>query len=271
MKRVLILGAHSYIGTALEERLAASPERFSTRTLSLHEPLETLDFHGADAAVVVAAIVHRKETKALLPLYGAVNRDLAVAAAKKAKAEGVGQFVFLSTMSVYGMTTGVITRETVPQPNTAYGRTKLEAERAIAALSDERFTVTILRPPMVIGKGAKGNYARLERLAKKLPFCPDFENRRSFVRIDTLCEALEERIAEPRAGIFFPQEPETIATRDLIDETAAAEGRTLKHTKWFNPAIRLFRALTTTGKKAFGDLEYRDLTALPLPAEKEEP
>ena len=271
MKRVLIGGAHSYVGTALEARLLSSPERFSVETLSLHQPLDTLDFHGADAVVQVAAIVHQKETKDLLPQYEAVNRDLAVAAAQKAKAEGVGQFVLLSTMNVYGMATGTITEDTVPHPNTAYGRTKLEAERAIAALADETFTVTILRPPMVIGKGTKGNYARLERLAKELPFSPDFENRRSLVRIETLCEALIALIEHPQAGIFFPQEPLPIATRDLIEEMASDAGRTLKRSKLLNPAIRLFRALTTTGKKAFGDLVYRDLSVLPLSAAKEEP
>ncbi len=270
MKRVLILGAHSYVGTALEKRLSASPERFSVKTLSLHEPLGTFDFHGADAAVLVAAIVHQRETKALVPLYEAVNRDLAVETAKKAKAEGVKQLILLSTMSVYGLSTGVITADTVPHPVTAYGRTKLEAERAIAALADETFTVTILRSPLVVGKDAKGNCQRLERMARKLPFSPDIENRRSLVRIETLCEVLECSLEKPQSGIFFPQEPKPIATRDMIEEMAADAGRTLRRSKLLNPAIRLFRVLTTTGKKAFGDLIYQDLSALPLSALKEE-
>ena len=269
MKRVCICGAHSFIGTALEARLSAAPERFSVRTLSLHEPLETLDFRGADAVVLVAAIVHRKETKALIPLYEAINRDLAVETAKKAKAEGVGQFILLSTMSVYGMTTGTITKDTVPHPNTAYGRTKLEAERAVAALADGTFAVTILRPPMVVGAGAKGNYRRLERLAKRLPFSPDFENRRSVVRIETLCGTLARSIEAPRSGVFFPKEPEPVSTRELIEEAAKRQGRALKRSKLLNPAIRLFRTLTSTGKKAFGDLVCRDLSALPLSAVRE--
>ena len=264
MKRVLILGAHSYIGTALEKRLLASPDAFSVKTLSLHTPLESLDFRGADAAVLVAAIVHRKETKETLPLYRAINCDLAVAAAKKAKAEGVGQFILMSSENVYGMNEGVITKDTVLHPVTAYGRSKLEAERAIAALCDDTFTVTILRSPMVIGKGAKGNYRRLEALAKRLPFSPDFENRRSLVRIETLCDAIERQLETPRAGIFFPQEPQPVATRDLIEQIARERGRTLRRTKLFNPAIRVLIATTTIGKKAFGNLEYRDLAALPL-------
>ena len=87
--------------------------------------------------------MHKKETKDSQPLYDAVNRDLCVALAKKAKREGVGQFVFFSTMSVYGMDTGTITKDTVPAPDSQYGQSKLSAEQRIAPLSDETFTVTV--------------------------------------------------------------------------------------------------------------------------------
>ncbi len=265
MKRILILGAHSYIGTSLERRLCSHPERFSAQTLSLHGvALESLDFRGADVMVQVAAIVHQREHASMASLYEAVNRDLAIAAARKAKAEGVRQFVFFSTVSVYGKITGTIAKDTPLHPATLYGRTKLEAERAIAALCDDTFTVTILRPPMVIGNGVKGNYHQLEQLIRYLPFCPDFENRRSLVRIETLCSRVAELIEHPQAGIFFPQEAEPIATRDLIEMLAKQQGRTLKRTKWFNPAIRVFRCLTRTGKKAFGDLVFDGLSELPL-------
>ena len=270
MKRVLIGGAHSFVGTALEEQLNGSPDRFSVGTLPLHETsLEEFDFHGADALVQVAAIVHRKETARSAPLYRAVNRDLALAAARKAKAEGVRQFVYLSSLSVYGAVTGTIAADTEPRPRTQYGCSKLEAEQALAALADDSFTVTILRPPMVIGSGAKGNYARLVRLTRALPFCPDFENRRTLVRIGTLCETIEALLETPRSGIFFPQEAQPSATRDLIEEIAAAQGRTLRRSTVLNPAIRLLIRTTAVGKKLFGDLVLDALTELPLPACKE--
>lgn len=270
MKRVLIGGANSYIGTALETRLMRMPDRFSVQTLPLHErELDTFDFHGADAVVQVAAIVHQKERASMAPLYEAVNRDLALAAANKAKAEGVRQFVYFSTVAVYGKITGTITRDTVPNPNTLYGRTKYEAERALAALCDETFAVTVLRPPMVIGRGAKGNYRQLERLAKRLPFCPDIENKRSLVRIETLCGMLIALLEQPKSGIFLPQEPEPIETRDLIDELARQQGRTLRRSRLLNPAIRLLRRTTRVGKKAFGDLVYDHLSELPLEREAE--
>ena len=271
MKRVLITGAGSYIGTHIEAYLGRFPEQYAVTTLPMqsHAPDE-YGFHGADAVVHVAAIVHRKETPDTQALYDAVNRDLAVAVAEKAKREGVKQFVLFSTMAVYGMIEGTITKETATDPKTQYARSKLMAERGIAPLADDAFFVTILRPPMVFGPGAKGNPARLFRLAKKLPFCPDFENRRSMVSIDTLCKAVKELLDTPRSGVFFPQEPQPVSTADLIAQMMREQGRTPKRSRLFNPAIRAARFLTTAGKKAFGDLVYEELSELPLPEREEE-
>lgn len=271
MKRILITGEHGCIGTALAAYLKLFPEQYAAEMVSLRNSApETLDFRGVDAIVHTAAIVHRKETNDTQPLFDAINRDLTVALAEKAKRDGVGQFVFMSTMSVYGKETGVITKDTVPSPKTQYGRSKLSAERRIAPLSDDAFVVTILRPPMVFGPGAKGNPARLERIAKKLPFCPDYENRRSMVSIETLCKAIKACMDAPRAGVFFPQEPAPVATRELIERAMQEQGRTPKRSKLLNPAIRVLSAYTHVGRKAFGDLVYEDLYELPLPEEEEE-
>lgn len=268
MKRILITGANSYIGTHIEAYLARFPG-YQTVTLPMqaHTPDE-YDFRGADAIVHVAAIVHRKETKDTQPLYDAVNRDLAAAVAEKAKREGVKQFVFFSTMAVYGLIEGTVTKDTTPNPKTQYARSKLEAERRIAPLADDTFFVSVLRPPMVFGPSAKGNPAKLYRIAKKLPFCPDYPNRRSMVSIDTLCEAIKELLDTPRSGVFFPQEPAPLATGDLIARMMREQGRTPKRSRILNPAIRAIRACTSAGKKAFGDLVYEDLRELPLTVEE---
>ena len=272
MKRILITGEHSRIGTAIRDRLNGTPDRYTAETVSLRgvRP-ETLDLSGFDAIVHTAAIVHRKESGETEALYREINCELTEALAKAAKRDGVRQFVFFSTMSVYGMETGTISKDTVPKPVTQYGRSKLMAERRIAPLSDEAFRVTILRPPVVFGPGAKGNPERLFRLAKRLPFCPDFKNRRSMVSIETLCGAVQRLIDAPRAGIFFPQEPEPVATCDLIERAMREQGKTPKRSKLLNPAIRVLRACTHVGKKAFGDLVYEDLSVLPLPDGEEGP
>lgn len=271
MKRILITGADSYVGTHIEAYLGQFPAQYAVATLPMqgHTPDE-YDFSGADAVIHVAAIVHRKETKDTQPLYDAVNCDLAAAVAEKAKREGVKQFMLFSTMAVYGLIEGTITKETAVDPKTQYARSKLAAERSIAPLADDAFCVTILRPPMVFGPGAKGNPARLMKLAKRLPFCPDFENRRSMVSIDTLCNAVRSYIDAPRSGICFPQEPTPVSTADLIERMMREQGKTPRRSKLLNPFIRAARKWTTAGKKAFGDLIYEELSVLPLPEREED-
>ena len=257
MKRVLITGEYGFIGTSLAAYLAGFLDRYETERIPLRSRApETFDFHGADAVIHVAAIVHQKDTERLQPLYDAVNRDLTLALAEKAKREGVGQFVFFSSIGIYGMETGVIDETTQPNPKTRYDRSKLEAEQRIAQLADETFSVTILRSPVVFGPGAKGNPARLRQLAKALPVCPDFENRRSMVSIETLCGTVKALIDAPRSGIFFPQEPKPVATSDLIARAMTEQGRTVRRSRILNPAIRVLRVCTHAGKKAFGDLVY---------------
>ena len=169
-------------------------------------------------------------------------------------------------MSIYGKNSGTITKETPLHPVTAYGKSKLEAERLIALLADDRFTVTILRPPMVYGPGAKGNYHLLEEMTDHLHLCPTVQNRRSLVSIDRLCEFIRGRIEDSCSGVFFPQDPNPVSTASLIEQIAFEKGKTLRKTSLFNPCIRFLAKKTTIGEKAFGDLLYEDLSVLPLSA-----
>ena len=267
MKRILITGRDGFIGASLAQYFARFPEVYAAETLKMrgHTP-EEYDFSGADAIVHTAAIVHQRETKKTRPLFDAVNCELTAAIAGKAKREGVKQFVFFSTIGVFGMVEGVITDESVPAPRTRYERSKLEAERRIAELADDSFSVTIVRAPVVFGPGEKGNPAKLNRLSKKLPFCPDYKNRRTMVSIETLCAATKALVDEPRSGIFYPKEREPVSTCDLIERAMREQGRTPKRSKLLNPLIRVLRACTRVGKKAFGDLVYEGAFARELPA-----
>ena len=267
MKRIMITGKGSYIGNALQAYLRRRPDLYAVEALdTVNRAPESYDFHGIDTVVNVAAIVHQKETKALLPLYDRVNRDFAIGLCEKAKTDGAHQFIQCSTMSVYGKNTGVIDADTPLRPVTAYGKSKLEAERGMAPLADDGFAVAILRPPMVLGHGVKGHYRTLERLTDHLFFSPTLENRRTFVSIERLCAYIQARIDDPRSGVFFPQDPTPVSTASLIDGFAAEKGRRLWKTSLFNPAIRLLRLTTTVGKKAFGDLVYENVSELPLSA-----
>src|SRR5690606_12783164 len=129
MKRVLITGANSYIGMSVEKWLLKQPDKYSVETLDMKDPnWVNFDFSKFDVVLHVAGIAHIKQTKKNKDLYYRVNRDLAVDTARKAKEAGIKQFVFLSTMSVYGKVTGIIKDDTIPNPKDAYGKSKYEAE-----------------------------------------------------------------------------------------------------------------------------------------------
>src|SRR5699024_4004170 len=83
---------------------------------------------------------------------------------------------FLSTMSVYGLNEGIINEHTPLKPKTHYGKSKLQAEERIKLLATDTFKVAIIRPPMIYGKGCKGNYQRLRKLALMTPVFPDIYN-----------------------------------------------------------------------------------------------
>jgi len=159
-------------------------------------------------------------------------------------------------MSVYGIDCGVITKDTQPKPKSNYGRSKLQAEELIEPLGNENFKVAILRPPMIYGKGCKGNYPRLAKLAIKTPFFPDVKNKRSMIYIDNLCEFIKLIIEERSSGLFFPQNEEYVNTSEMVKIIAKANNKSNHPTKIFNPLINLACKKIGIIKKAFGNLIY---------------
>ena len=255
MKKILITGANSYIGTSLEKWLGKYPDQYKVDTVDMKDgSWKEKDFSQYDAVFHVAGIVHIKETKENQDLYYKVNRDLAFETAKKAKADGVKQFIFLSSMSVYGIENGVIDKDTTLKPNSAYGKSKIEAEELINKLEDNSFVVATLRPPMVYGKGCRGNYPRLAGLALKTPVFPKVENKRSMIYIDNLSEFVRQLIDNRSGGLFFPQNAEYVNTSEMVKLIAEAHGKRITMTKLFNPLLRLLNISTVN--KVFGDLVY---------------
>ena len=103
MRKVLIAGQHSFIGTAVERRLAAFSGEYAVETLDMHgEGWKAFDFSPFDSVVHVAGIAHVSPKPEMRPLYEAVNRDLAVACARRALETGVSQFIYLSSAIVFG-------------------------------------------------------------------------------------------------------------------------------------------------------------------------
>ena len=257
MKHILITGADSYIGNALTEYLPENSYKITTLDVR-NESWQEESFTGFDAVLHVAAIVHQKERTEMEELYFRINRNLSVQIARKAKAEGVGQFIFMSSMSVYGMDTGVITPDTVPAPVSFYGKSKLAAEELIRAGADEHFKVCILRPPMVYGHGCKGNFQTVVKLVKKLPVFPQLHNQRSMIHIDNLCEFLKLCIDEGESGLFFPQDRDYMQTSRMARTIAEKLGRRIWFSRLAGLAVRLTIPFLSLTKKAFGTLIYLD-------------
>ncbi|WP_138205983.1 NAD-dependent epimerase/dehydratase family protein [Haloimpatiens lingqiaonensis] len=253
MKKILITGANSYIGTSFEKWLDKSEYIVDTVDM-IDGSWKKKDFSGYDVVFHVAGIAHIKETKENAELYYKVNRDLVYEVAQKSKNDGVKQFIFLSSMSVYGMETGVINKDTVPMPKSNYGKSKLQAEELIAPLQDSTFNIAVLRPPMIYGQGCKGNYVRLEKFALKSPIFPDIKNKRSMIYIDNLCEFVKLLIDDCSSGLFLPQNEEYVCTSDMVREIAEAHGKKIHMTKLFNPLLRVLKVSTVN--KVFGDLVY---------------
>ncbi|MCL2864055.1 MAG: NAD-dependent epimerase/dehydratase family protein [Lachnospiraceae bacterium] len=261
MKRILITGKSSYIGRSLEKWLLKYPDCYFCERISIkNKEWHQIDFSGFDVVFHVAGLVHVKETNQNKVQYDAVNRDLTYEVANKAKRAGVKQFVFLSSMSVYGLEIGKITADVQPKPKSHYGKSKLAAEKRLNRLEDVHFKMVIVRPPMVYGKGCKGNYATLFRFACCTPIFPEIENRRSMIHIVNLCEFIRILIDQDRSGTFFPQDKDYVKTCDMVQLIGQAHGKNIKLIKIPKRMVGLmFRApgkIATIFTKVFGSLIY---------------
>lgn len=258
MKRILITGANSYIGTSFEKYIKEnySNEYMVDTVDMLDGKWREMSFAGYDSVFHVAGIAHQKETKENAYLYYEVNRDLALETAKKAKSDGVKQFVFLSSMSVYGMDTGIITKETNPNPKSNYGKSKWQAEQAIIPLKDESFSVCILRPPMVYGKGCKGNFAKVKKLVEKSPIFPYVKNKRSMIYVDNLSSFVKCCIDRCISDVCFPQNEEYMSTIDLVIGISEALDKKIYFEHVTGVCVRILRLVHPTVRKAFGSLIY---------------
>ena len=262
MKKILITGANSYIGTSLEKWLGEYPEQYSLDTVNTRDDeWKAKDFSQYDVVFHVAAVVHQREKPGMEGLYLKVNRDLPVEVAKKSREAGVSQFIFMSTMAVYGNEgkvgdNQVITSHTPINPRTYYAASKAEAEIELNKLNDEEFKVVVLRPPMVYGPNCPGNYAKLEKLAIMLPVFPEIENRRSMLHIDRLCQDIKEYIDNSEEGLFLPQDRVYVNTSDLVKQIAANNGKNIHLSKTLGWLIKLLGKKNNLINKVFGNLIY---------------
>lgn len=269
MKKVLITGANSYIGTSFEKWIQENCPEISVDTIDVKgEEWRQQCFEGYDTVFHVAGLAHAdigKVSEEQKKNYYKINTDLAVECAKKAKADGVKQFIFMSSMIVYGEGGGIgvsmeITKETPLAPANFYGHSKMKAEEGLQKLETDEFKLVILRPPMVYGRGAKGNYALLAKMAKKLPIFPGEKNERSMIYIGNLCKFVSLIVINGERGIFFPQNAEYVSTCIMVRTVAEINEKTIHLTPIFHPLLLMLGKLRGKSagmvNKAFGSMTY---------------
>ena len=264
-KKVLITGQGSYIGTAVERWLLKDKDHYQVDTLDMQdESWRDTDFSQYDVVYHVAGIAHAdvgNVTEEQKQLYYKVNTDLTIEVAERARQAKVKQFIFMSSMIVYsGCKENFITSETEPCPLNFYGDSKWRADQKIQEMDAENFKVVVLRPPMIYGKGSKGNYPQLAKLASKLPVFPIVKNQRSMLHIDNLCQFVKLMIDNEEHGVFFPQNGEYSNTSDMVQMIAEVKGHRIIMIPFVGIFIKLLEKVP--GKiggltiKAFGNSSY---------------
>lgn len=272
-KKVLITGADSYIGDSFASYVAKTYPSISISIIDMLDGTwREKDFSIYDIVYHVAGVAHAdvgSVDEFTKEKYYKVNTDLAVEVCNKAKTEGVKEFIFMSSMIVYGDSAPygkkkVVDGHTIPLPSNFYGDSKLQADVAVRDLADDKFKVVVLRPPMIYGKGSKGNYPTLAKLAKKLPVFPKIDNERSMLHIDNLCEFLCQimlvKEVKENEIVLIPQNAEWTKTSEMVREIGEVCGKSIKLLKVLNPAVWLCSKVP--GKigglvnKAFGNSCY---------------
>lgn len=192
--KLLITGSSGFVGSYFINKYK---EKYDIRPFSfLKDDMNHLDCSGVDIVFHLAALVHQMGG-ASAEEYERVNVGQTLELARIAKKAGVKQFVFMSTVKVYGEETGdIYTESSKCHPQDEYGKSKLRAEKELQKLEDDNFKVSIVRTPIVYGYGVKANIKNLVNLVKKVPVLPfgEIENRRSMVYIGNLCYLVDDVI-----------------------------------------------------------------------------
>lgn len=259
--RVLLTGANGFVGSYFLNKYV---NKYEMKKFSfLKDDIKALHLKGTshvsniDIVIHLSALVHQMGLMPSPDEYERVNVSQTLELATKAKESGVGQFIFMSTVKVYGEETEKIYTETSPcHPEDEYGKSKLKAENELKKLEDENFCVTIIRTPIVYGFGVKANIKNLVALIKKIPILPfaNIKNKRSMVYVGNLCHLIDALIQQKQSGVFLASDDAVLGTSELIGEIAKNLNK-----KIFLVTIPLFETLLKLLKPSFHKRLYGSL------------
>lgn len=236
IKRLMAVGSYGGVLAALRRLDASLPD--GVEHVSVGDLLPTTDWSTAlrrvDVVIHCAARVHVMHDSVKNPLeaYRHVNVQGTLHLARQAVRAGVQRFVFVSSIGVNGAETfdRPYSADDITAPHSAYAISKFEAEQGLLTLSAETgMEIVIVRPPLVYGPNAPGNFGTLMRwvaLGLPLPFgC--IHNKRSFVGLDNLTDFLVACLTHPSAAgqTFLVSDGEDVSTTQLLQRTAKAMGK----------------------------------------------
>lgn len=252
--KILLTGANGFIGSYFLDKYRLE---YQIKTFSfLKNNFDSLDLSGLNTIVHLSALVHQM-SGANSNEYEKVNVIQTLELAKKAKDSGVRHFIFMSTVKVYGDESDTAYTEKTPcHPQDDYGQSKWHAELELQKLSDEHFTVSIIRTPIVYGTGVKANIKNLIKLISKVPILPfaNTKNRRSMVYVGNLCALIAQVLARREAGIFLACDDTALSTTEFIREIATSLGKKcyLIDIPFFENLLKYFKP--TFHQRLFGNL-----------------
>ena len=259
MMNVLITGKSGYIASKLVKELENIHDVDSI-SLRGEEGLN-IDFSSFDVLIHTAGIAHVSYNESESNIYDEVNYLLTMRVAEKAKQASVKQFIFMSSMLVYGESQSkkdFIDENTPPQPTNPYGKSKYHAEKCLLALQDDSFKVVILRLPMVYGPNSQGNYPALSKFAKQVPIFINVKNKRSMIYIEHLTKLITNIIDTKLEGIYYPQNNEAVSTSEIIKAIRKVHNRKtliLPFPYWLLRALMVIHPIF---RKVFGSQVYKN-------------
>ena len=257
MKKALLYGKDSYIGTHIKNTLmkyGVGVQEVDSKTVSPNE----IDFTDIDVVINVVGIAHIKIVPSMEELFYKINTDLAVELSRYAKAAGVTQYIYLSSMNVYGDTKEKICSTKQENPKNFYGRSKLQADQALLKMQTPEYKVVCVRPPVVYGKDCKGNFSLLAKLAQYMIICPAYHNLKSMIYIDNLTEFIYQCVLHEECGVFHPQNEEHTSTINIICEIRKVMKKSTCIIPGFGWLIRIMCKVNSKFDRAFQD-DYYDL------------
>lgn len=224
MNRIVIIGKKSFLGINFYNWIITNKINYDINLVgSRNSEWKLHDYSKVDVVIHVAAIVHSKKINEIV--YEEINYELVKDVSNFVKNKGVKHFIFISTLAVFGVDSGYIDENTLEFPKSIYAKTKLKAENYLKSIESGNFKISIIRSPMIYGKGSKGNYKKLSNISKFLFIFPQSYNSRSIIYVKNLCKFIQIIIDQQLMGVFYPQNYDYVNTTQLVESIRSLKGQ----------------------------------------------